>query len=679
MLVAGLTAVVATSFGLDFETSGETLDSLFAKLSKETGMTLRVNADVANEVVIIKARNVEPLTLLKKIGDATGLTWTQEEGGYRLSKHFAEEQKAAADYRAYTYEGWQSWKADPAVSQSSPIDEIMMEFQPEQISNMTIGGRLVFSDRPNRNQIAMTTNVRSAATKLVYDRHQERIDAMETQYNQRPNDRFRAMIDAQKAPPVKVIMVVRRQSLNAFSINLQGLDSDGNARYNYGGVYVLSSPDTDSSAVASWKFDENSPARNNLKLLTSSSSNSLGTDPSALREIIMDPVRNEPFAFAIGPALIESAPENQNFVACLPDESFDRIATGISSRGAAGIAGTGVLINKDADGWVIFTPQLKVHNWDTRRDRKALVPLIRKLAASGILSINDQADYAKSVTTWFSATSWEYNIARRTLGAAASRELAKISGSQIEGLAIYNALRAKLNGQDEVLPLTALTQNFVNFTVFNSPADPRILQQVQVDSTARLMSPGGPTQGIQQINLSVIPVVEYQMQRGGPGQSEVQFRRAGERTELYSGGLPATGQIIVDFNTRDSYVVRSTDGTNQSIMSERDLTMFRASQLSSNIRMRDGGLSATNNVFGATKSTSITFDLQFTDGTAFSRSVSGTDAPSQYAQYGNLSPNLLSRIEKSATELATRANQQTDRNDQRRPGGRRGGGTPPPQ
>ena len=672
MLVAALTATVAASFGLDFETPGETLESLFPRLSKETGMTLRINGDVANEVVIIRAKNVDATTLLKKIGDATGLTWVQEEGGYRLSKNFLEEQKAATEYFNYTVSALKNWKDNPNTTQASPVDEIMRVFPPEAIGNMTIGGRLVFSDRPNRNQIALTNDVRSLATSTVFSRHQERVDAMEAQYAKRPNERFRAMIDSQKTPPSKVILIVRRQSLNTFSVSLQGLTADGNAQYNYSGVYVLSNPATTSDALNSWKLAEDAPERSTLKLLTSTSTNNTGGDQSALRETILDPVTNEPFALAIGPALLASAPEDQNFVACLPDESFDRIATGLSSQGPAGLSGTGVLSTQDTDGWVIITPQLKVHNWDTRRSRKAMVPLIRKLSSSGILSLNDQADYAKTVTTWFTTSSWEYNLARKVLGASASRELSRIAGSQIEGLAIYNALRGSLSGQDQVLPINSLQRNFVTFTVFNSPSEPRVLQVTE--------NAPRQTQAGQQFAISGVPILNFQAtQRGGQDiRAQIQARRAGERTELYSGGLPTTGQIVVDFRTRDAYVARSTDGSSQSVMSEGDITRFRASQLSSNIRTRDGGLSATNNVFGSTKTTTISFDIQFTDGTSFSRSVSGTEAPSNFVSYGGLPQTLLSKIEKDAVEMASRANQQQGRVGGRRGGGQRGG-TPPPQ
>lgn len=669
MLVAGLTSAVAASFGLDFETPGETIQSLFPKLSKETGLTLRFNANVANEVVIIKAKNVDGVTLLKKISDATGLTWTQEEGAYRLGRSFLDDQKAATEYQNYTVTAWKNWQADPTVNRASQVDGIMQVFLPEYISNMTIGGRLVFADKPNRNQSAMSGEVRSLATQILREQQQQRIDQLEQRYLQRPSEQFRQIIDAQKAPPSKILLIIRRQSLNTFSVVLQGLGANGNPMYSTNGVYTVTAPSPDTSGLQGWNLPEGSPERANLKLLTSSSTNSNGSSQGIIREAILDPVNNEPFAIAIGPALLASAPESQNFVACLPDESFDRIASGLDSQGPLGLSGTGVTAKKDEDGWVIVTPQLRVHNWDTRRDRQAIIPLIQKLSTSGILSLNDQADYAKSVSTWFSTNSWEFNLARKALGAAASRELGRITGSQIEGLAIYNGLRDQLKGQDVTLPITSLKREFITFTVFNSPSDPRV---APVQNGARQTQ-----NGASEIAINLVVTDLFAQQRGG-NFSVAQIGRSSERTELYVGGLPTTGHINVDYRGRDAFVVRSSDGNSQSVMSENDLTRFRASQLSSNIRTRDGGLSATNNVFGSTNSTTITFNIMFSDGTMFSRSVSGTEAPTNFVSYDRLPQSLLTQIEKDAVEMASRANQQQGRGGNRRGSGQRGG-PPPPQ
>jgi hypothetical protein len=662
LLVAGLTATVAASFGLDFESSGETLGSLFPKLSKETGMTLRLNGDVTNEVVIIKAKDVEPVELLQKIADATGLVWTQEEGGYRLSRNFEIDQKAQIEFRDYTTNSLKQWQQNPPPTSGSPVDEIMMAMPPEYLANVTIGGRIVFADRNNRNQTAMSNNVRSLATAIIAEQNQMRIDALQAAYDKRPDDRIKAFINSAKQPQSKIILVVRRNSLNSWSLTLQALDSNGGARFSFSGSYATSEPTlTGTNPLANWNLPEGDPAQQSLKLISGSSENL--NAKATLLKYALDPVNNEPISMAIGPALLASAPDKQNFVACIPDEFVDQIATSLTFQGPSGLNGTGVTAKKDEQGWVIISPTLKIHNWDTRRDRAALKLIMNKLATAGILSLNDQADYAKTVSSWYSTSSFEFNLARKAIGASISRELTRMTGAQIEGLAIYNALRSKMTMQNEVKSIKDLQRPFVTFTVFNSPAEPTA-------APIRTQTQTG-TQVFSGVQVSIAQPAIAQ-QRGGP--QTFQFRGGQERTELYSAGLPLEGQINIGVRSQDSYVVRAIDNSAQSVMSERDLINLRASQMSQNIRPSGGILSTSNNNFGATRSTTITFQIVFADGTSFTRTVSGTEAPKEFVQYNGISQQVLERVEKQAIDMATRANER----GQNQRGSRRGGGTPPP-
>lgn len=648
LLVTGLTAAVAASFGLDFETPGETLSSLLPRLSKETGLTLRLNGDVQNEVVIIKAKGVDSKELLQKIADATGLVWTQEEGGYRLSRNFEVDQKAQIVFRDYTTKSIREWQLNPPPTSSSPVDEIMQVIPAEYISGLTIGGRMVLADRSNRNQSGMPNDARSLATAIINEENQNRIAALQTAYDRQPNDRMKAIMDAAKRPITKIILIVRRNSLNTWTLNLQALEQSGSTRFTFSGSYSMPDPiSTPSNPITSWKLSENSPARASLKLISGSSE--ISSDKSTLQKYALDPVQNEPLSLAIGPALLESAPDKQNFVACIPDEFADQIATSMTFQGPAGLNNTGVTVSKDDQGWIIISPTLKLHNWDTRRDRAALKLVMNKLATAGILSIDDQANYAKTVSTWFSTSSFEFNLARRAIGATVSRELARMTGSQIEGLAIYNALREKMTMQNEIKPIKDLQRPFVTFTVFNSPVEPTPApQQLTTDSQTTI---SGVT-----LTATISP------QQQGRAQTQEFIGRTltpnQERTELYAAGLPAEGRISIQVRNQDSYVVRSIDDSAQSVMNEGDLTTMRASQLSSNIRPRNGVLSQTNNNYGATRTRVITFQFQFADGTSFSRTISGTDAPRSFVPYNELPQNVLSRIEKQATDMATRANNQ---------------------
>lgn len=672
LLVAGLAATFP-AFALDYETPGETLGALFPKLAKESGMTLYINADVANEVVVLRAKNVDATTLLKKIGEATGLSWSQDSGGYRLARTFQDDQKSGQELYQFTLNGWKNWQPDPA--RNNVVDSVVAAIQPEMLANIGIGTRVVYADRNNRNQLTLPTESRTRAAKLVAEDLQRRIDAMEAAYKARPSDQLRQIIDSQKTPPAKIILVMRRNSLNTYSATLQALDSNGSARFSYSSGYAIDSGAKSAEALTGWKLGEDAPVRQMLQLTTGTAASSDPSIYAPLRKSLLDPFNNEPIALAIGPALLASAPPNQNFVACIPDESFDRVSTALQFQGPAGLNGTGVSASKSDDGWVVVSPELKSYTWDTRRDRKALGVLANKLARAGILSIADQADYARTVSTWFTGNSWEYGFARRTLGASAVREFGRISGSQIEGLAIYNALREKLIGKSQVLPITDLQRNFITFTVFNSPADPNPAPASNSrGNTGQAVAGGVP---VIQVNGQAVP---QPPNRGG--QQFQQFTQPRERTEMYAAGLPTGGQIEVTANVRPVYIVRSQDGTAQSTMAEGELAYFRASQLSTNVRYPNGGISLTNNVFGLTTTETYTFTIRFADGTSFSRTVSGTQEATSFATYDRLPSDVTGRIEKQAQEIATRANDgQQQGRGQRGPGrqgGRGGGGTPPP-
>lgn len=675
LCVSALVAVITPAFALDYQTNGATLGKVIPELAAATELNLTVAPQVINEVVIIRAKGVEKLDLLQRIADATGLAWIKTDEGYRLDKTNEITLLARQAYANYSLAMISGNEPNGLIKTDNSTDSIynvITALPASSISNMDIGGRLVFSTRPTRYQINFPGSSYNSALSEAKAVQQLQVDEFNKRIAGRKIDeRTQAVFDNLKIPVTKVFMVVQRFAFNVYRFELVGLTATGSERITLSTTAAFSAhPDLKAGTdFANWKIAENSDLKKRLASFSGTGDKNASYN-SELRAMIINPDANEPAAFAIGPAMIAGAPAKINFVACIPDEEMESIASGLNLHGFSSLAEPSSMLEAKTDGsWVTIKPQLVHLTWATRRNRVQLAKLAQTFDKHGVLNLPDKAAYAPYANNFFGKKGWEIQIGARAFNQAFAAEMGTFTYSALEGLEMYNALKSRLtNTGNLVLPISVLNSGWLNYVIFNSTSGP------ERNAGTR---PGG------RIALDDLPLiadvsgkmaVEFQLasnelitlqQRGG---DFTQDRTSRERTEFLANGLPPNGNVTVTQGSSTVIVGRSIDRTIQMVLSEGDLANMRAAQLSSNVKTKTGLLGQSTNEFGVTRKVSYQFEIRYADNTTLTRTVSGVIPATTFVPYNKLPGDMLGRIEQTATRIAEQANGRNDRN----------GKTPPP-
>lgn len=633
------------SAALDFQSNGNTLKTLVPKLSEATGLKLSVATPFENMVVVARATKAEPTDFLNRIAAASGLTWVKADDGFRLDRL---PESATAEYQNYvkfSSELWQSWRENPPTNGNN-VDDVMLAFNPAELAQIVIGGRVVYSDRRNGNQLQMSPGVLQAVRERLDGQQATALTELDrriaAETNQQRRDRILPFRERIATPIAKRLVTIYRNGLTSYSVSVTALDNEGNPRFNNGGQYRITPTNPQSTPIIGNPISAELKAKLNAFTQVGQTANPYRSE---IRNIITNPAANEPAAFAVGPTLLAAIPESQNFVAVIPDESLIPLANSLEDSGLAGIAApSNYLTTAQEEGWITIKPRLLTHAWITQRDRAALGRVTTELVQTGVIRLATQIAYASTVSEVHSNPSWENYLTVQLIGAGAASQLSTFNGTSLEGLQLLGALGNRATAQERVeLPSSALNTAFINPLLFNSPSGP-----------SRVVSNG---------NITVIDNRTQEQDRNG--------RSNGERTEYLANTPPNGGTITITTERRNAIIARTQDGTTQVPLSERDLAGLRASQLSGGIRSRFGDIAGSINQFGMSESIRISIAIQYPDGTRFTRRVSATEPAQSFGDYSELPANIQEETNRRANEYVQRATRDQERRQRRN--------TPPPQ
>lgn len=631
--------VAAFAIALDYTSPGQRLGQLIPDIGAKAGLVLTVDPAWTEEVVVISATDVDPFDLLTRIADATGLSWTQSQGGYRLGRTANDEASARQELYEYSLAMIQAYT--PGTGRRETLSQIVDAFPAQTLASLPVGSRVVYSTQANRYQVGFPSSIRQTVVTHVNAQRQELINRMtqaQSQNQNRPNQRAAEMIERLREPLKKINLVVRRGRFDQFTFELQAIDQRNEQSLTQVQNVSYQPVDEAPDALGDFRLPEGE-VRDRLRAFGGRRAN-YGAFADEFRGALLNPLETDPIALAIGPALLASVPEGVNFVACLPDERLTEIARGLESGGFSAFAAPAALMQSRRDGgWVVLEPRLHSVDWSKRRNRAAFAQIAQTYITDRVLDLDAMAAYAAYVSDDFTPSGWDYVLGRELLGQGFESELRAFSGQNLEGLQIYRALRARLtNAENQSLPIGALSSAWLNALVFNS---------------------------------STAPVRQSQQ------QNRRQTER-GERTEMLANGLPANGQIQVNRDSDSVVIGRSTDGQQKYVLTERDLASMRASQLNSAVRSPAAQLANTSSEFGMTERITYRFSIVYADGTTVTRSITGTLPANRYGAYDSLPGEMRTRVEQRATQILQRMNRGGNATSREVTGSRRRG-DPPPQ
>ncbi len=672
----------------------DTLGDVIPAIGKQAGTPLAVSPAIANEVIGLRASGVELDALMAQIAAATGFKWIPGDSGYILTR--------GQDVDAAAKQQMQRWTAELIVkAQQSPApapaqvtagedrgpaagrpqgapgqgggpggrgpgnafaqimgsdeqyQEIAASLPAQPLAQMDLGQRLVFSNRPNRYQKLAPTTAQRALTALgaqyksgmqaALKQAQDALKQAEASGNapRGMTERLQGMADMANRDVAKYLVVVTRNGLLTYSIQVQMLDQNGMNMGGRGTFLDLSRGLSSSIPFEVSPGVTNSPNATLLALMGSDRPDINQLTPD-LRAKLNDPVTHEPWAPA-GEIMLGALPQGQNVVISFPDEVFTQVA-GLLGRGEVKSAlSNPQFATTQENGWITITPAVKWHSWNTRRDRGEVKSVFAAFTgANPGLTLDTKAKFASTLTDWARPTGWEFRSLRLLAGGSNEGELRDLYAPNNEGLIMYAALRGKIGNQSTTnLPLNALSKGWLDWTVFNSPQGPmRIAQQ---EGQLALETGRG-------------------MQRGGPpGGRDFGAMFAQERTELLKDGLANQGQITVSLDV-DQRVLARNSRTGHTITLSAEQLGMAMSPTQVQGRQRGEQLDITQfDEYAPVSEVEYRFTVTWADNTVIQRRADGITQAQKFGRYESLPAEFRETVQAVIGRMQEFANRRNER------------------
>jgi hypothetical protein len=457
-------ALAATAFAQDFdkkisfESTGGTAKQVLKDIGKAAGLTLETAPQTANEVLVIRVKDVTVGDLMKKIAQVTSGVWQQEGEIYRLvadnPKRNAEAQaERTARIKAIKEAIDKLLKGEPKPSASGQviaggggavmtmgalgsggaegeaIKSLLPMLDAATLADIPDDGRMVFSSNPTRMQRPFSRNVGQIIDKLVVE-HNKMVDQMKKAEDEttKTEQQIQAekfardmglMPDSRKieGPASKLLLVAARQQfMDGITLQLKLFDQQGRVAAQgmqnitiRGGAFdfeeIISSqtkpappPDPKDEEV---KFSQTSQQLQDfMRGMNPMGGATAKPMPKEVREVLLRPDLHDPLSFIHGEASVYMAKvRDLNLVANLPDDLtslFSAFATAkVSVNSQYKTLTEGQQTKAEvADGWMVVSPARPNEARIRRADRAALTGFIAIANSKGVPSLDDLAAYA---------------------------------------------------------------------------------------------------------------------------------------------------------------------------------------------------------------------------------------------------------------------------------------------
>jgi hypothetical protein len=407
------------------------LSSLIADVSKASGVRLRVAPNLANEIVLVRVKDVPWQEVLNKVAEVTGGYLSSTGSEIRLALNSGTDQaqrtaeakarvdayrlaldSQAANYARLTLEQYrQAVRAGTAKRELSEIYSLFGEWSDDVLASVRPGRRLVFSTAPTGRQLRLPAGSLARFTKLTL--------GPPTAFG------FRRDTTPNGAPAVAWIVLREESGYPGFDANVFVADNTGkvigwNKRVISQAQWTSEPPKVElkhpEALVALDKEAKAFAQTISLDRQTQLAGFDAGNEENAVSPPAVDmaelnrpapksvsarllrPEAEEPLAWTVGAPLTQiAASEGLPLVALLPDDSLvgslDALRSGSqpANEYVQSMIQRGNLAFAEEGGWMVVRPSRLVTAREARLNRAALGATMRALAARGTLTLDEQA------------------------------------------------------------------------------------------------------------------------------------------------------------------------------------------------------------------------------------------------------------------------------------------------
>lgn len=420
------------------------LTRVLADLSAKAHITFSASPRVADDVVVIDAKDVTIKDLMDRIALADSASWKLDAGTYLLTQDTVArrtEANKSLQFRAALIKAAIEKRLNPggadkskataaaAVIPTSPDEKafngILTGISPAVLASIHPGTRVVFSTSPTRMQVAFDRNVNSVVEQWVKEHNAVAPKALEAQDqmlkamgSQLPAflvDVMKAQTRVVDAPITKVLLIAQTMPyLGGLQLSLRGYDGDGKVQISgttmLAGIdpttlvnFLDDKPEVTNAKETPIEYSEDSKA---LNLVLSTPLRQMGTEGSAkvtpeLRAKMLQPEKIDPLSLIPSDAAFAYAKyKGKPLVAVLPDAAMPPMISFKSRPKTVEAYAKSLAVQESlqevADpSWVVLKPADPVDARESRVNRRALAKLLHAASEKEVPSLDDLAEYAQ--------------------------------------------------------------------------------------------------------------------------------------------------------------------------------------------------------------------------------------------------------------------------------------------
>jgi hypothetical protein len=434
---------------ISFDTPGERVSELLKDWSSRYDMPLAATKATASQVVAIHLTDVSEKEALAKLAQVLHASWQQDKTQWYLVRSGAQDRidreaehrlivakmKSAQDRIAKSLAALGEFNpaasdklasevsAYAAQAKAGPMDfeqfqkandlqartpfgrcaiAVRLTVSPEEIADLPIGIRVVYSTSPNHLQRKLPDAAIGILQREIADQQVLVQSASRTPANP-GEDVYLPAADNEKPysdPPVKALLAVTRQQYTRaplYELLLIAANGKVVAQSNRGVFTQESGDPVPVETRPDLPIDLSDDAKGYMKLLHAGPRVHEAPTPIQLEQL-SNPQKYEPLGLVAGPILQGLAKaRNENLVAWLPDSHFT-VASLLSTMNLT----TNQVIAyyqrnsnlKEKDGWLTVEPLLPATERDVTADRGVLTRFLSERASHVPLTIEHAADWA---------------------------------------------------------------------------------------------------------------------------------------------------------------------------------------------------------------------------------------------------------------------------------------------
>ncbi len=424
---------------ITFEIRASRLSVLVPQLAAKTGLALEISPLVANEVLVVSAKEVPLKTLLDKIATTASAEWRQEgdvlklhpaaaarnrEANEEVARRLAEVKKSIADRVKALQPSKPAQGGDDEMEMGDgPSDKsitlLLRGIDPAPIAQLNGSDRVVYSTAPNAMQRRMGADAGAIIQAMVSEHNATvgnvpqvdptgELDKMPDFVKKMIARQTRKITDAHKA-----LLIVSKTGIGMFDmtqVELRIYDQLGKVAFSVNSS--LGSMFAGFNIPMPGKPAKPAPAKQTPIVYSEDSTTLLegfqglitggGSKlPTPLMEKLSRPDLTDPLSYmATDELLALTKTKGKALVANVPDEmmgSMNMIVPGakqtVETFEADLKSGSDVLM-AETEGWLIIKPSRPTQSRSNRTDRVALTTLIKAAKAKNMPSLDDVAAYA---------------------------------------------------------------------------------------------------------------------------------------------------------------------------------------------------------------------------------------------------------------------------------------------